>query len=205
MPGSPNERVGVKVGFLLRRYLPGTVAVGFISLIACSLIASALGPAVFDRSDVEPAVELEESASEFEQTLRGEVERNPDDPVAVSSLANVLSANGRLDEAVVWHERSIVLAPERAEFRFRFGRTLEERGQRADAEFQYRRALELEPASAEYGLALAQVLEQDETSPRDEVLAAYRVVVEREPRSYYGEQAVAAIERLQGGSPDARK
>jgi cytochrome c-type biogenesis protein CcmH/NrfG len=188
----------------VRRHLAGAVAVVFVSLIACSLLLSAVGPAVFAPAGDEPSnAELEAASAEFEGTLREQAAANPNDPAPAAMLANLLASAGRQQEAIAWHERAVALAPDVAAYRLAFGRTLEELGQSADALLQFQRASAIEPDSSEIRLALAQALERRGGPAVEEAAAEYQRISAEAPGTYYAEQANQALARLGAASPVA--
>ncbi|MGB3904201.1 MAG: tetratricopeptide repeat protein, partial [Anaerolineae bacterium] len=94
-------------------------------------------------------------------------------------LASAMASQGRNDEAWVWSERSVSLAPDDPQHRALAGRILRQLGRRSEAESQLRQAAELDPqlavARCELGLLL------DDAGRRDEALAEYEAAIALDP------------------------
>lgn len=187
----------VKPGVNRGRFL----AVGFVTLIVCSLLGGALGTAFFDSlgDDGGSELDLQSGNGEFERQLRDRLEANPNDIGAMAALADLLAGTSRLTEAIPWYERALGAAPNDAAVRLDFAEALAKGEKPLDAEVQYKRVLELEPASpgAHFGIA---VLYRDWTPPRSaEANAHFQDVIAIAPDSFFAERARDELGR--GGTP----
>lgn len=72
----------------------------------------------------------------------------PNDPLILSSLGNVLVARGKLDEAVAAYQKSLAAAPESASTLSNYGNALKAQGRLEEAVGAYRRALAADPNNA---------------------------------------------------------
>jgi tetratricopeptide (TPR) repeat protein len=74
---------------------------------------------------------------------------NPKDDMAEASLANVLHKLGEEEEALIHHERSIVLDPEYAPNFYNYANTLYDIGRHEEALKNYEKALVIDPSLEE--------------------------------------------------------
>jgi tetratricopeptide (TPR) repeat protein len=106
---------------------------------------------------------------------------DPDNPIALNNMGNVLVNQGELDQAMPLFQQSIELDPANADARNNFGNALATQGADDAAIAQFQKALELEPdlAAAHYDLAYVLV----KHGRLDEAIAHYRRAVELMPDS----------------------
>jgi tetratricopeptide (TPR) repeat protein len=175
----------------------------FVLLVVCSLAIGTVGTAFLDfgnsKSDDENVFSLDDpKIGEFEQTLRDQVAKNPDDLTAIRNLANLLATMRKSDEAIDWYERAVELAPDDLRLRLDFGGALIDAGRFLDAEVQIQKARTIDPQNAEVEFGLGE-LYRKWTPPRiSEALAAYQRTVALAPDDVYGKLAAAELERLGG-------
>lgn len=184
----------------------GTV---FAVLVICSLVASVVLPALFEGMSQEapaPAATTTAGApSQFEGELRTAIERQPDNPQLMVSLANLLVAQGNGDEAIEWYERAIELDPNRLQTRLDFGYALARRGSLSDAEIQYQRAIAIDGQSADAHYLLGELYLTWQPPRLGEARAAFEQAIAVQPQSVAASQAAEALAGLDRsfGSPVA--
>ena len=98
------------------------------------------------------------SYTNLETLWRATLAQNTDAWIAHNNLANVLKAQGRLDEAVRHYRRALLLEPGFARVYVNLGETLMARGESKAAEKVYRRALEVDPNYAKGHIDLGNAL-----------------------------------------------
>jgi tetratricopeptide (TPR) repeat protein len=185
--------------------LPKVVGIIFVALIVCSLIGAGLGNAFFDAlGDDDPPDPAEESRR-TEQAWREEIERDPNDTVAMLALANLLANNGQLDEAITWYERALALDPENWGARFDFAQSLAEGGKHADAELQYRKVIEAQPDNERYHYFLADLYLNWQPPRTEEAIREYQAAIAAAPDSVIADEARAQLTALgvDAGTPPA--
>jgi cytochrome c-type biogenesis protein CcmH/NrfG len=174
----------------------------FAVVVICALIGAGLLP-VLDQLGREsappPATASAEGTSQFEQDLRREIERQPDDPEPMVSLANLLVAQGRDDEAIEWYERAIALDPNRLQTRLDFGTALARRGSHSDAEVQFKRAIAIDSNSAEAHYLLGELYLAWQPPRTEEARAAFERTIEVQPESVAAERAAEALATIESG------
>ena len=79
------------------------------------------------------------------QTFEALLEIDPEDDLAEASLANALHKLGEDDEAILHHERAIVLDGSYAPHYYNYANTLYDLGRKAEALELYRKALAIDP------------------------------------------------------------
>jgi tetratricopeptide (TPR) repeat protein len=204
-PTRPRSQVRRPAALSLRRRvwpkldLPKLVGVIFVALIVCSLIGAGLGNAFFDQlGDDDPPDPAEESRR-TEQAFREEIERDPNDTVAMLALANVLANSGQLTEAIDWYERVLALEPENWEARLDFARSLAGGGKQADAELQFRRVIEAQPDNDEAHYDLAELYMGWQPPRTEDAIREYQAVIAAAPDSVLADRAREQLAAL--GAP----
>lgn len=170
----------------------------FAFLIACLMIGVGLEPILVDLSSrQEPpgpvATTAADEPSQYEQELRAAVEQQPENPQPMVSLANLLVAQDRGDEAVQWYERAVSLDPDRLQTRLDFGYTLTRRGSFADAEIQFERAIAIEHDSADAHYLLGALYLAWQPQRLSDARAAFEQAIAVQPGSVAAEQAAQAL------------
>ena len=169
--------------------LPKVVGIIFVALIVCSLIGAGLGTAFFDQlGDDDPPDPAEESRR-TEQAFREEIERDPNDTVAMLALANLLANSGQLDEAIDWYEQVLAREPENWAARLDFAQALAGGGKQADAELQFRRVIEAQPDNAEAHYDLAELYLGWQPPRTEDAIREYQAVVAAAPDSVFADLA----------------
>ena len=179
----------------------------FAAIIVCALVAGGLLP-LFEQvgqGTQPPPPAATEPSSQFEQDLRRAIEQQPENPEPTVSLANLLVAQGRDDEAIQWYERAVELDPNRLQTRLDFGTALARRGSHSDAEVQYQRAIEIDGQSAEAHYLLGELYLAWQPPRTEEARAAFERAITVGPGSVAAEQATEALSSLNSvvGSPVA--
>jgi tetratricopeptide (TPR) repeat protein len=185
MPFSPAKLLAVVVG----------------GLVVCSLVATTLGTAWLQGPPVTaPAATGDD---EYERALLADIAADPDDSVALVSLANLLSTRGNHGEAIDHYERAIALDPDNPSIRLDFALALAESGNEPDAELQYQRVLETNPDDAEALYFLGQLYAGWQPPRTAEAAAAFERVIVAAPESVSASQAELALAGLRGlASPE---
>lgn len=172
-------------------------ATAFGLLIVCSLIAGAVGTAVFDRgSDADDDPSVGDGPGDYESSLRAAIEDDPEDVVAMRSLAALLVTEREVREAISWYERAVDLEPTNLQLRLDFSSALIAAGAMADAEVQYEKALVIDPNSVDAFFYRAEMYRLWEPERTAEAISDYRRVVELDADSFHGEQALGELGRL---------
>jgi len=151
-------------------------------------------------ADVDPQEFNADARNEFIDELQATVEANPDDPSAMGLLANVLAQDGRIDDAIVWYERSLAIEPGNVQVRLSFALSLAESGKQADAEIQYLRILEVNADQAEAHYYLGE-LYRTWTPPRPvDAVAQFSQVLTLAPGSVIADRAEQSLVALGVGT-----
>lgn len=199
-------RKRLRLGRADRGRVIGTI---FASLVICSLVVGGVLPVVIDRMSQEApqpaATATSGEPSQYEQELRFAIERQPEDPQAMVSLANLLVAQGNGDDAIEWYERAIALDPNRVQTRLDFGYALSRRGSFSDAEVQYQRAIGIDGQSADAHYLLGELYQAWQPPRIVEARAVFQRAIDIQPQSVAAAQAGEALARLDRslGSPVA--
>jgi cytochrome c-type biogenesis protein CcmH/NrfG len=190
------ERQAAALGRADRAKVIGAI---FAVLIICALVFATVLP-VLDQLGQGPAPVPPTTAAsvpgQFEQDLRQEIERQPNSPEQMVSLANLLVAQERGDEAIEWYERAIQLDPNRLQTRLDFGTALARRGSHSDAELQFKRAIEIDPESAEAYFLLGELYLAWQPPRTDDARDAFERAIEARPDSVAAERASEALASL---------
>ncbi|MDQ3413251.1 MAG: tetratricopeptide repeat protein [Chloroflexota bacterium] len=151
---------------------------------------------------IAPAAETS-GPSDYERQLRAEIDRQPENPRLMVSLANLLVAQGASDEAVPWYERAIEIDPNRIETRLDFAAALARRGSLSDAEVQLERALAIDDERADAHFLLGDLYAAWQPPRLDEAATRFRQAIAVGPGSVAAEQASQALARIgqDAGSP----
>lgn len=175
---------------------------GFAFLLACTLVASLIGPIAFDAllDDDDSSGDDVPVDTAVENALRATAEADPDDPFAYLGLASYLANTGRLNEAIPWFERGIALAPEDASIRVDFARSLSVGGFPQDAELQFLKAIELEPENPQAHFYLGELYAAWIPPRTNEAITEYERTIETGPDTFVAEQAADQIAELTAGS-----
>lgn len=173
--------------------------IGIAGLVICSLIAGSLASVWMDRGvPVEPTIALEDPGSDYENEMRTAIAGNPDDLVALVSLANLLATRGNDDEAADLYARAIELDPDNARYRLDFALSLARIGALADAEVQYRRVLAANPADDEAWYFLGELYSRWNPPRFDDAVDAFERAIAAAPGSVSADQASRALARMEG-------
>lgn len=175
---------------------------GFALVLACTLIASLIGPIAFDillDDDGSPGDDVPVDTA-VEDALRATAEAGSDDPFAYLGLASYLANTGRLAEAIPWYERGIELAPENASIRIDFARSLSTGGFPQDSELQFLEAIELEPENPQAHFYLAELYAAWDPPRTNEAITEYERTIESGPETFVADQAADRIAGLSAGS-----
>jgi tetratricopeptide (TPR) repeat protein len=175
---------------------------GFAFLLACTLVASLIGPIAFDAllGDDDSSGDEVSVDTAVEEALRATAEAGLDDPFAYLGLASYLANTGRLSEAIPWYERGIELAPENASVRVDFARSLANGGLRQDAELQFATAIELAPENAQAHFYLAELYAAWDPPRTNDAITEYERTIDVGPETFVAEQAADRIAELTAGT-----
>lgn len=173
------------------------------AVVVCSLVAGLLGTVWLDRTPSSPTADPfapgDDGMGSFQIAMRTAIAEDPNDAVALVSLANLLVLEGNLPEAIGLYERALAVDPDNAATRRAFALALAQAGSLADAELQYERVLAANPNDAEALLFLGQVYERWSPPRLDDAAAAYARAVAAEPGSVSADEAAKALARLPVG------
>lgn len=176
------------------------IAAIIAAVVVCSLVAGLLGTVWLDQAPTaDPLPPTNEGMGSFQAAMRTAIAEDPNDAVALVSLANLLALEGSLPEAIGLYERALAVDPDNAATRRAFALALAQAGNLADAELQYRRVLEANPNDAEALLFLGQVYERWSPPRLDDAATAYARAVAAEPGSVSADEAAKALARLPVG------
>jgi tetratricopeptide (TPR) repeat protein len=170
----------------------------FAFVLACSLVASLIGPILIDffsDEDTGASVSVDES---IEVALRSAAEASPPSADSSAALASYLANTGRLPEAIPWFERAIALDSDNSELRVTFGRALVEGGMAGDAEFQFERAIALDDTNPRAHFYLAELYDQSYPRRVIDALEAYERTIEVGPDTFVAERAATRVAEILG-------
>ncbi|CAN5585782.1 hypothetical protein BH23CHL5_BH23CHL5_23030 [soil metagenome] len=173
----------------------------FAFVLACSLVASVVGPILLDFFGGDEGTSTEQSVDEtIENALRESVASSPDDSNANAALASYLANTGRLQEAIPWFERAIELSSGDSDLRVTFARALSEGGMNSDAELQFLRAIEVDETNPRAHFYLAELY--DLSSPRRviDALEAYERTIEVGPDTFVADLAATRVAEMTEGA-----
>ncbi len=175
------------------------------TLVVCSLIAGALGTAIFDRQgevgDADP-LEYREPSTELEDSLRATVAAHPENVESTALLANLLANTGKVTEAIPLYERLLAATPNDTGRRLEFARVLADGGKQADAELQFAKVLEAEPRNVEALFYRAQLYRTWHPPRIEDAVAGYRQVIEIGPDQYLAQRAAEELVALGYATPE---
>lgn len=175
------------------------IAAIIAGLVTCSMVAGLVGTVWFDQAPPAPTAPLspaEEGTGSFQAAMRTAIAEDPNDAVALVSLANLLALEGNFPEAIALYERALAIDPDNAATRRSFALALAQSGNLADAELQYLRVLEANPNDAEALVFLGQVYERWSPPRLADAATAYARAVSAEPGSISADEAAKALARL---------
>ncbi len=176
------------------------------TLVVCSLVAGALGTAIFDQQggagDADP-LEYQEPSTELEDSLRATVAAHPEDVEATALLANLLANTGKVSEAIPLYERLLAANPDDTGRRLEFARVLADGEKHADAELQFAKVLEAEPHNVEALFYRAQLYRTWHPPRIEDAVAGYRDVMEIAPDQYLAQRAAEELAALGYATPGA--
>ncbi len=117
-------------------------------------------------------------------SFRSTAEANPSDPIAAAAYANYLANTGELASAIPWYEKAISLAPNDANLRIDFARSLSSGDMNGDAELQFQQAIQLAPENAEAHYYLAELYYGMNPKRLVAAIDEYEKVIELGPDSF---------------------
>lgn len=179
------------------------IAAIIAALVTCSLVAGLVGTVWLDQTPpattTDPIGPTDEETGAFQAAMRTAIAEDPNDAVALVSLANLLALEDNLPEAIGLYERALAIDPNNAATRRSFALALAQAGNLADAELQYRRVLDANPNDGEALLFLGQVYERWSPPRLADAATAYARAVAAEPGSVSADEAAKALARLPAG------
>lgn len=165
-------------------------------LVICSLVATTLGTAWLQAPP--PTAPVGTASNDYERSLVDAIAANPNDSVALVSLANLLSTRGNHREAIDYYERAVALDPDNPAIRRAFALALAESGNEADAELQYERVLAGNPDDAEAYYFLGRLYAAWQPPRTAEAATAFEQAIAADPGSVSASQAELALAELRG-------
>jgi tetratricopeptide (TPR) repeat protein len=175
-------------------------------VVAISLIVTIVGPPLVDyltRQDDDPEVVVDEDSVDPNQTAYlDQIDADPNNYQAMVGLGNYLAQTGKIDEAIVWYERSFDIAPDDWQNRLSFARDLADGEKRADAELQFKKVLAACPGSLQTYFSLGQLYARWVPVARtDEAAQAFNYVVTYGGDSFLVELSQEELSQLGFASP----
>jgi tetratricopeptide (TPR) repeat protein len=163
-----------------------------------------IGPVVYDAFDGDGGggnvIEIDASVAD---SFRSTAEANPSDPVAAVAYANYLANTGELSSAIVWYEKAIALAPEDANLRLDFARSLTAGDMHGDAELQFLKSIELAPGNPEAHYYLAELYYAMNPRRSVDAINEYERTIGLAPDSYIGQRARERLIEFGVATPEA--
>jgi tetratricopeptide (TPR) repeat protein len=174
-------------------------------IMVLSLGLGIVGPVVYDAIDSSNdgggnSIEIDASVGD---SFRSTAEANPSDPVAAVAYANYLANTGELASAIPWYEKAIALAPDDANLRLDFARSLSSGDMNGDAELQFQKAIELAPENPEAHYYLAELYFGMNPQRTVDAIDEYERTIELAPESFIGERAQERLGELGVATPVA--
>ncbi|MGH2534027.1 MAG: tetratricopeptide repeat protein [Thermomicrobiales bacterium] len=159
------------------------------SMIAATVSYALIETNAFDSADDDDVFENSDVQGDLEAQARAAVEARPDDPRALSNLANLLANLGNPEESITWYERALAVTPDDASLRLDFAQTLVSANKPNDAELQFEKAIELDPNNPQSHYYLAELYQMWDPPRSDDAIAAYLRVIEVGPDTYVADQS----------------
>ncbi len=174
-------------------------------IMVVSLGLGIIGPLVFDAFSGGDdgggnSVEIDAAVGD---SFRSTAEANPSDPVAAAAYANYLANTGELASAIPWYEKAISLAPNDANLRIDFARSLTSGDMNGDAELQFQQAIQLAPENAEAHYYLAEVYYGMNPKRLVAAIDEYERTVQLAPDSFIAQRAQERLVELGVATPEA--
>jgi tetratricopeptide (TPR) repeat protein/serine/threonine protein kinase len=132
---------------------------------------------------------------------REEIERNPRNAWAHSSLGDTLSAQQKLDEAIACYQKAIEIDPKYAPAHSGLGIVLHQQKKLDEAIAEYRKAIDSDPKFARAHDGLGNVLYQQKKL--DEAIAEYRKAIELDPKDVLAHNNLGSALGRQGKLDEA--
>jgi tetratricopeptide (TPR) repeat protein len=188
--------------------LPEKYKIAFIAMAGIMVISLGLGvfgPLVIDAVDGGDggggnSTEIDANVGE---SFRATAEANPSDFVAAVAYANYLANTGELNAAISWYEKAIELAPNDANLRLDFARSLSSGSMNGDAELQFEKAIELEPENAEAHFYLAELYYGMDPRRTLDAIDEYERTIELAPDSFIAERSHERLIDMGVATPEA--
>lgn len=179
-------------------------------LVVMAIAGGGIAPFVADRltnggndSDLDPQEYNASERSDLEDELRREIADNPNDVGRIRLLADVLSSEGRIAEAIPLYEQALAIAPDSIDVRLSFGVSLYSAGKPADAEIQFLKVLQTDPDNPEAHYYLGQTYESWDPPRMGDAVAHYQQVLTLAPGTSIAQRAGAALAALGIATPAA--
>ncbi|MGH2562004.1 MAG: tetratricopeptide repeat protein [Thermomicrobiales bacterium] len=157
-------------------------------MVAATVSYAIIETDAFDLSDDDDSQDLDVQ-SDLETEARAAVEARPDDPRALSNLANLLANLGNVEESIGWYERALAITPDDATLRLDFAQTLVTANKPNDAELQFQKAIELDPANPQTYYYLAELYQSWDPPRTEDAIAAYQRVIQVGPDTFVADQS----------------
>ena len=165
-------------GYLVGQRVADRARVSRAALQVASVCLLIVAGVVFGMLTFERNADYRSELSIWEDTLA----KAPSNERAHNALGNVLTAIGRIDEAIAHYEKAVEVMPEYADAYSNLGVALAGRGQIDEAITLYQKALELKPNYVEAHNNLANALAS--RGQLDEAITHYEKSLETRPDNY---------------------
>jgi len=181
------------------------IFIAMAGIMVLSLGLGIIGPLVYDAFDSGDdgggnVVEIDASVGD---SFRSTAEANTSDPVAAAAYANYLANTGELANSIPWYEKAIALAPDDANLRLDFARSLSSGDMFGDAELQFQKAIELAPENPEAHYYLAELYLGMSPQRTVDAIDAFERTIELAPESFIAERARERLVGLGVSTPEA--
>lgn len=172
-------------------------------VVVFSLVATAVGTAVVDglTSGGSNEIKVDTSRDETADGLRTQAAGQPTDVLAAAQLANHLAQTGKLNEAIIWYEKALVLKPDGWDIRFDFARSLADGGKRGDAELQFQKVIAAQPQNPQVHFYLAELYKTWAPARTAAAVAEYQKVIAVGPDTYVAQRSAQALAELGYATP----
>jgi cytochrome c-type biogenesis protein CcmH/NrfG len=172
-------------------------------VVVFSMVAGVVATAVVDEltssGTSDPATMP--TSDDLEDSLRQQVEENPDDPQTIANLANILSNKGEFAEAITLYERALAMRPDEVSWRLDFAQTLVDAAKPADAELQFQKVINAQPNDPYAHFHLAELYQGWDPPRTADAAAEYTRVIEVGPDTFVADQSREKLQAMGLASP----
>jgi tetratricopeptide (TPR) repeat protein len=179
-------------------------------VIVFSLIAAIAGPPLVDfltRPSNDSPISVNDDTDNGEDPVVADylsrIDADPNDASAMAGLGNYYGNTGRIDEAIPWYEKALVIAPDDWDTRLGFARALSIGGKRQDAELQFKKVIAARPNDPQAHFSLGQLYSGWVPPRTQDAIAEYQTTVMVGQGTFVAERAAEELAQLGVASPVA--